>query len=177
MHMDAHDKVRILEALRSGQQAFLDAVGAVSEDVAARSPGPGRWSALECAEHAAVAEDFLFCQIARATHSDVRVVNEKREAGILTRGADRTHPGVSPEAVRPTGRFSTLADAVQHFLASREQTIRFVESCREDLRCRLTMHPLLGIVNCYETLLLMAVHPRRHAQQIQEIKAALGPPA
>jgi hypothetical protein len=28
-------------------------------------------------------------------------------------------------------------------------------------------------VNCYEILLMIVVHPRRHAEQIAEIKAAL----
>jgi hypothetical protein len=105
---------------------------------------------------------------------DVPVVDQEREARILTRGADRTNPRVSPEVGRPTGRFGSLADAVQYFLDSREQTVQFVESCQEDLRSRLTTHPLLGPVNCYEVLLLMAVHPHRHAKQIQEITAALG---
>lgn len=172
--MDADEKAGVLRALQSGQEAFLDALSAITEESARWSPGPDRWSILECAEHVAASEDFLFSKLTQATLSDVPLVNQNREARILARGADRTTPGVSPEAVRPTGRFSTLADAVQHFLNSREQTVRFVESCREDLRSRLTTHPLLGPVNCYETLLLMAVHPRRHAGQIQEIKAALG---
>lgn len=171
--MEAHEKVEILQALQSGRDAFLDALSATTEDLAGRSPGPGRWSALECAEHVAVSEDFLFSRIAHATDADVPAVNKKREAAILARGADRANAGLSPEAVKPAGRFPTLADAVQHFLASREQTVRFVKSCSEDLRSKLTTHPLVGRVNCYEVLLLMAVHPRRHAAQIQEIKAAL----
>ena len=139
----------------------------------AKSPGPGRWSALECAEHVAVSEDFLFSQLIEARPAGVPLVNHQREAGILARDADRTHPGVSPEVVRPIGRFPTLADALRHFLQSRDQTVRFVESCAEDLRSRLTTHPLLGPMNGYETLLLMAVHPHRHAKQIDEIGAAV----
>jgi hypothetical protein len=104
------------------------------------------------------------------------VVNHQREAGILARGADRIHPGVSPEVVRPAGRLTTLADATRHFLQSRAGTVRFVENCAEDLRARLTTHPLLGPVNGYETPLLMAVHPHRHAGQIEEIRAALHRP-
>jgi len=171
--MDSHDKTEILDALRRGQQAFLEASEGVPEDLAARSPAPGRWSALECAEHVAVSEDFLFSLLIEARPAGVPVVNPQREAGILARGADRTHPGVSPEVVRPTGRFSTLADALRHFLQSRAETIQFVETCAEDLRSRLTTHPLLGPVNGYETLLLMAVHPHRHARQIDEIGAAV----
>jgi hypothetical protein len=154
--MDVGEKAEILAALERGRQAFFDALNGVSEDLAAKRPGPGRWSALECAGHVA----------------SVPVANQAREAAILARGTDRTRPGVSPEAVRPAGRFSTLADAVRHLLASRAGTVRFVENCTFDLRSSLTRHPLLVPVNAHETLLLMAVHPSRHAKQIDEIKAA-----
>ncbi len=171
--MDTRDRTEILDALRRGQQAFLDALNGVPVDLAATRPGPGRWSALECAEHVAVSEDFLFSQLIEARPAGVPVVNHQREAGILARGADRTRPGVSPEVVRPTGRFATLSDALRHFLQSRAETVRFVETCAEDLRARSTTHPLLGPVNGYEILLLMAVHPHRHAKQLDEIGVAL----
>jgi hypothetical protein len=32
----------------------------------------------------------------------------------------------------------------------------------------------MGTLNCHEALLLIAVHPRRHAGQILEIRAAPG---
>jgi hypothetical protein len=79
----------------------------------------------------------------------------------------------SPEVGKPQGRFSALADAVQHFLTIRERTIRFVEDCNEDLRCKITSHPIIGTVNCFETLLMIAAHPLRHAKQIEETRAAL----
>jgi hypothetical protein len=170
--MDAREKIEILDALRRSRQSFLGALNGVTEDLAARSPGANRWSILQCAEHVAVSEDYLFSLITQAKGAEVPVVNKSREAVILARGADRSRPGVSPEAVRPTGRFSTLTDAVLHFLASRDETIRFVESCAEDLRSKLTTHPLLGPVNCHEVLLLMVVHPERHAMQIDEVRAA-----
>jgi hypothetical protein len=34
------------------------------------------------------------------------------------------------------------------------------------LRAKVAIHPVLGRVNCYEMLLMMAAHPRRHAEQI-----------
>ena len=33
--------------------------------------------------------------------------------------------------------------------------------------------PIIGTVNCFETLLMIAAHPLRHANQIEEIRAAL----
>lgn len=171
--MDQEEQIEILNALWRGQQVFLAALDGITEDLAAKRPGPERWSALECVEHVAVSEDFLFSRIMHAEHVGAPLINKLREAGILARGADRTRPAVSPQAVRPTGRFTNLSDAVRHFLASRAETIRYVENCSEDLRSMLTTHPLLGPVNCQETLLLIAVHPERHAKQIDEIRAAL----
>ena len=104
--------IEILNALRRGQQVFLAALDGITEDLAAKRPGPECWSALECVEHVAVSEDFLLSRIIQAEHADAPLINKPREAGILARGADRTRPAVSPEAVRPTGRFANLSDAV-----------------------------------------------------------------
>ena len=120
------------------------ALAGVTEEIAARSPAVGKWSVLECVEHLAVYENYLFSQI---------------EASRPAEG--------------PAGRFSTLAEALRQFLGTRERTLRFVETCGEDLRSKLTSHPILGTVNCHETLLMIAVHPHRHARQIAETKAAL----
>ena len=171
--MERHEKERILADLESGRKALLDALTGVTEEVAAGHPAPGKWSVLECVEHLAVSEDYLFSQIEASHSSEVPVVNEKREALIVARGLDRTRTVESPEVGRPAARFSTLAEAVKNFLAARERTIRFVENCEEDLRAKSTWHPIIGTVNCYETLLMIAVHPHRHAKQIAEIKATL----
>jgi len=171
--MKLHDKEAILAELQRGQAALLHALKDVPEDGAGRAPGPGKWSILECVEHLAVAEEYLLSQMISARQCDAPVVDERRGALITARGADRTTRMLSPEAGRPTGRFSTLREATEHFLSTRGRTLGFVENANEDLRCRLTTHPLLGTVNCYEMLLVIAVHPRRHALQVEEIKAAL----
>jgi hypothetical protein len=173
--MKLHDKEAILAELQRGQAVLLHALKDVPEDVAGRAPGPGKWSILECVEHLAVAEDYLLSQMISARRCDAAVVDERREALITARGADRTRLMLSPEVGRPTGRFSTLREATERFLSARGRTLGFVENANDDLHCRLTTHPLLGTVNCYEMLLVIAVHPHRHALQVEEIKAALAP--
>ncbi|MGA2737391.1 MAG: DinB family protein [Bryobacteraceae bacterium] len=170
--MLTHEKAAILRELATGRDALLEAVRGLPEDLAGISPAPGRWSVVECVEHLAVSEDFLLTQITQAKHSGTPVVNAKREAVILARGANRTTPLISPEEGRPLGRAATLAKAVESFLAARERTVRLVETCGDDLRSMAMKHPLLGTINCYEALLLIAVHPLRHAGQIREIRGA-----
>ena len=171
--VDEESRIEIVNALQRGQEALLAALEGITEELAAKRAAQERWSTLECVEHLALAEDYLRSRILQAEHAGSPVVNKRREAAILARGADRTRPLVSPEAVRPTGRFASLSDALRYFLDSRAETIRYLENCSGDLRSMVTTHPLLGSVNCQETLLLIAVHPERHARQIDEIRAAL----
>jgi hypothetical protein len=171
--MTEHERQTILASLEQGSAALRDALHGETEELAVRIPAPGRWTILQCAEHVAMAEDHLFSMIAASKQTETPLINEKREALILTFGADRSARRESPDAAKPLGRFPTLSEAVQHFLSNRERTIQFVQTNNEDLRARITSHPLMGTVNCHEILLLMAVHPARHAKQIEEIRAAI----
>jgi len=163
----------MLALLYEGRCALLKSLENVSAEDAMRAPTPGKWTILDCAEHVAVTEDCLFSQIAGAEPSETPAIPPQREALIAERAADRSRRFESPEVGRPVGRFPNLVAAIEHFLAGRERTVRFVEKNCDDLRLKVTTHPLIGPANCHEMLLMMAMHPIRHAQQIEEIKAAL----
>ena len=151
----------------------MKAVSGLTEDAAAMRPVPERWSIVECVEHLAVVEEYLFSQVLAARLADTPMVNQKREERIMARGSDRTRPIAAPEVARPTSRFSTLAEALAAFMAARDRTIEFVRNCQDDTRSMITSHPIMGTVNVYETLLTIVVHPHRHARQIEENRAAL----
>jgi len=171
--MEPREKEELLDRLRGGRRELLDVLNGVTEEAAARRPGGGKWSILECIEHLVVAEDYLYLQIAAARPGGGPQLSREREGRIVSRGLDRSTPVASPEVGLPSGRFATLAEGVERFLASRERTLRFVENCEEDLRAQFTTHPMIpGRTNCYEMLLMMAVHPLRHSRQIAEIRAA-----
>lgn len=171
--MDTTERAALLARLESGKKAILDALDGIADEVAKRLPAEGKWSILECVEHLAVSEEFMFAQILNAVPSETPAVNRERESGILTRGADRAKAFQSPEAMQPKGRFPTISEALQHFLAAHERTARFVEKHHGDLRSQITLHPMFGRINCYENLLLIAVHPLRHAKQIEQCKAVV----
>jgi hypothetical protein len=171
------DRQEILHGLKSGRDALHYCLSGVDEQTASRKPGPGRWSILECVEHLAVSEQFLLSRLTRALRSDRSHENRARETRIADRGLDRARPIDSPEVGRPTGRYQRLGEALSAFDDVRTETIRFVEGFSEDLRSWLTDHPLIpGPVNCHEILLMISVHPVRHAQQIVEIRTALASP-
>jgi len=167
--MHVEDRIEIIENLKSGPEALAEVLAGVSEETARRSPGTGRWSILECTEHVALAEEYLLAQLRGAKPSEAPMVNIAREEAILERGVNRKRRIEAPDSAKPRNRFSTLKQAHDHFLATRSETIQFVEDCLEDPRSMIAEHPILGTVNNYEMLLMMAVHPHRHAEQIREI--------
>jgi DinB superfamily len=165
------DKAKLREALRKGGEAFLCSIAGVGEATSRLRPEENRWSVLECAEHVAVAEEVMLGLVTgERTARDPE--GPKRDDRILRSGTDRSTRFDASDQSRPRGRFSTLAEALTHFQAVRERTLRLVEQNREDLRATEVMHPhhAVGAISAYECLLLMAAHVQRHALQIEEIK-------
>jgi len=169
--MEPNERDEILALLQQSRIALLAAVDGVSDESARRIPAPGRWSILGCVEHLAVSEDYFFSQIAKATPSETPLINLDREAKMLARGADRSRKMESPPEGQPTGAFPTLAAALAYFLESRNRSVEFVRANQEDLRMKVTWHPILKQANCHEMLLSMGLHVLRHVKQIEEIKA------
>jgi hypothetical protein len=171
--MQASEKQELLTLLMDGRQALLDALDGISDEQSRRAPAPGRWSVLECVEHVALVEDYLYARLREGRTVEDTGIDPAREGLIAQRAAVRSRSVPAPNAVRPDGKYSTVADALHAFLECRERTLAYLEQCEEDLRAKLTTHPLLGAANCQETMLMIALHPKRHAGQIREIRAGL----
>ena len=165
------DKARLLEALRKGGDAFLRSVAGVGEAASRLRPAENRWSVFECAEHVAVAEEVMLALVTGEKQAR-DPEGPKRDDRILRSGTDRSTRVDASDQSQPCGRFSTLAEAVAHFQAVRERTLRLVEQTGEDLRATEVKHPhhVVGVISTYECLLLMGSHAQRHALQIEEVK-------
>jgi hypothetical protein len=165
------DKATLLETLRKGEEAFLHSIAGVSEATCRPRPAEDRWSILECAEHVAVAEEVML-GLVTGKRKTRNTETPKRDDRILRSGTDRSMRFDASDQSRPRGRFSTLAEAVAHFRAVRERTLRLVGETREDLRATEVMHPhhAVGVISTYECLLLIGSHAQRHALQIEEVK-------
>jgi uncharacterized damage-inducible protein DinB len=167
--MNDADRQFLIEKLERSRAEFLDAIAGVTDEQARAKPVPDRWSILDCAEHVATAEQWLLAGFLNAAAAETTGATEL-EAKILAQGANRARRFEAPVRARPAGRFGSLAEAVRAFQDGREATIRFVETCSTDLRACTVHHPLRGQVTGYECLLLMIMHPIRHAAQIREIR-------
>lgn len=165
----------ILRALQAGRDALGRALDGVDAEIEHRRPANGGWTIAECVEHVAVSERYLLGRLRAAQPAEQSLENRVREAQILARGADRTRPVECPANGQPRGRFASALAALEDFDAARAETVAFVESFDGDPRSWVTDHPVIpGPVNVVELLLTMAVHPARHAQQIEELHCGQG---
>ena len=161
----------LVEKLRSSSEEFLTAAEGIAEAQARAVPAAGGWSILECVEHIVVAETMLFERLSVGRTPLSAPLARNLEAAILGRGADRGRKFDAPDTARPTGRFATLEEALAAFRNVRAGCIAWVESSAEDLRGCSAAHPLFGPVTGYEMALMIAMHTRRHALQIRELRS------
>jgi hypothetical protein len=167
------DRSELLRLLEDSQRELHAAVAGLSDAQAAASPGPERWSVLDCLEHLIAVEQRFVHRLKEAVQADAPSPDKQREAALVARVVDRTTRAQAPELVRPSGRFRQLSDALDSYNAARAETIRFVEDNHASLYPRALSHPRFGALNGCEYILLIAGHGRRHTAQILETRAAV----
>jgi hypothetical protein len=166
-------KEEILRLLQEGADAVTEALLDVDDATARRRPSAECWSVLECVEHLALTEAGLLSRLKAAEPCEESHQDLAREARFQHLAMDRTRRIEAPPPAMPKHEAETLAAAVEFFREARCETVRFVENFDGEFRWWLTTHPLIKRpVNCYEMLLLMALHPKRHAHQIRETAQA-----
>jgi uncharacterized damage-inducible protein DinB len=163
----------IVQHLERGRAEFMASVAGVSASQAAIRPDAARWSVLDCVEHVTVVEERFLGWLENAKKLDTPSADKEKEAGLLVRVADRSTRAQAPEAVVPTGRFTTLEQALEQFNANRNRSVQFAQDRSGELYYLAAEHPRFGPMNGAEFLILITAHARRHAAQIDEVRAAL----
>ena len=162
----------LLARLEESRAIWLDSVDGVQEEESHWRSAAGRWSVLDCAEHVANVEHRILRTLQNAPAIPALPPDVLREHGIYDSVRSRNAAVPAPEPVRPTGRYATLAEAVNAFLGKRNRALEFLAEYKGDIRAIGATHPLLGPCNGYEYALIMAAHPIRHAGQVREIREA-----
>jgi len=168
--MNSRDKSIFLAALLLGRSQFMDSLSCLSDEAVRRRPAPKSWSILECLEHVVVTEREFLHSIQTAEPLAAPRVNKLRESAILAYGINRDQAVQAPEELWPTGRFASLAEAVQAFLECRAATVNFVRNCDQNLMAMQTRHSMMGSMSAHEMLLMVSCHADRHRCQIFAVR-------
>src|SRR5579859_740187 len=76
--LSQHDRDFAMSSLHATRKLFLDSVAGLTPEQWTFKAAPDRWSIAECAEHIALAEDFI-SNLARVQAMKTPVAPEKRE--------------------------------------------------------------------------------------------------
>lgn len=174
--MEPAERTSLVEQLRASRDTLLDCVAGVSEAQAKFKVTPEQWSIEDIVEHVAIAEHGMYRLITAHFEPLDTPADRGREELFAESGRNRSNRMNAPERVQPTGRYGSLASALQQFRENRERTITYIAGGDDDLRMRATQH-LLGRLSCQECLMILIAHPIRHADQILEIRQNGGYPA
>jgi len=162
----------LITILEAGRRDFLEATQNISPQQASAKPAPERWSVLECIEHVVVVEDRFLGWISNGTPIEPQR-NTENELRIFTMVRNRLSKAEAPAAVRPQGRFETLAAALSEFNAVRDRSVQLAQERGDSLYAVGATHPRFGPMNGAELIQLIDGHARRHADQIRETVEAL----
>ena len=154
--------------LKSARAELIVVLSGLTDEQARTRPAPDRWSVLECLEHVTFVER-RFLGMVRASEAGTPADRDAaREAMLNERVLDRSNRRTAPEAVHPTGKYGSISEALQEFNAARDETLRFASEEGVKLLSRSARHPVFGLLNGVEALLLISNHGRRHTAQMRE---------
>jgi uncharacterized damage-inducible protein DinB len=168
------ERDRAMSELWASRKQFLDSVAGLSPEQWNFKPDDHVWSVAECAEHIAVSEDVIFGLITQKimqAPAEPGKVSAVTDEFVLKAVLDRSQKFQAPEILRPTHRFATPQEMLDHFKQSREHTIDYIRDTQEDLRGHLGDHPVLKAMDAYQWILLLSAHTQRHTAQLNEVKA------
>ncbi len=169
------ERSKAVAELERTRDLLLSTTANLSEDKARIKPAPNRWSVLDCVEHLAVTEGTIFGMLqgnlkAPPSSEEMRAKTAGKTAMMAKFLTDRSTKVQAPAEIAPTGRFKTLVEAREAFIAARDRTIAYTEKTEDDLHAHVVKHLAFGELDLYQWLLLMAGHSERHTLQAEEAK-------
>lgn len=170
------ERGRALSELQGTRKLFLDSVADLSEAQWNFKPDARTWSIAECAEHIALSEDELFAMVTGKIMKSPAGPAKKAEAKgkdetVLRLLADRGKKSQAPPSLTPAHKFKSRQELIDHFRQSRERTLDYIRTTRDDLRSHFAPASAAGTLDAYQWILLISAHSGRHVAQINEIKA------
>jgi uncharacterized damage-inducible protein DinB len=169
------EREQALKLFQTSRDNFLKSISSLSEKQWTFKPGPDRWSVGEVAEHITVSESTLFGLVLKSMQSPPdpakRELVKGKDQVIVAKVPDRSQKFKAPEILQPTGRWANEADLTKAFEEARQANMDYIRNTNDDLRDHFFDHPVLGPMDGYQWLLLIAAHSARHTAQIEEVKA------
>lgn len=169
--MTPAERDRVAAYLAESREKLVRSTQDLSRTQLQFKPAPDRWSVAECIEHIIVVEDLVLGNVKstlqQAPGSPGSALDDD---SIVKAVAGRATRIKGPERLMPTGRWGH-DQLLSEFEAARKRTAAFAASTDAPLREHAYAHPVIGPLDCYQWLLLIAAHGERHRAQAEEVMA------
>jgi len=174
------ERESLLKNLAESRERLLRMAQDLTREQLHHRPAPGRWTVAECLEHIAVVEGRVLLSIQKTLEagpadSSKRSAMEGQDDALVASVAGRATRFQAPDVLVPTGRWPD-EQLLEEFEAVRHQTRDFAAGTGADLRRHFYRHPVIGELDLYQWLLLIAAHCDRHRVQSEEVIASPGFP-
>jgi hypothetical protein len=174
--MTSVDPISALRAaLADDRRGLREAIELVPPGRRRERPGEGRWSVAEVLEHLAIVEERSVAIIAKlAADAPARSATASAPPTALDRTAlrDRSRRVSAPEFIQPTGTIDADEAWARLERSRLELEVTIAAAADRDLTKVTRTHPALGPLDGYQSILAIAGHEERHAEQIREIARA-----
>ncbi len=176
--MNEEEKNWLLNYLDETENYLLDMLADVDADHWHQRQSEEVWTISECAEHILLAEQGILQNIKKQLAEQKPDPDKKPELDsievILTTVMDRVSKKVKTvEPLKPTSRWQSKEAFVETFQQSRTILREFVKNNDSPLHHYFSK-TLIGEVDLYQNLVVLAAHTSRHTMQIEEVKSSLG---
>lgn len=173
--MEVEERRLVLEQLASSEARLLELVDGLTEEQWKFRERPDRWSIAEIIEHCILFEEFIRGAIAKTldgvAEPEKMAEVGKKEPLVLGLAEARAIKFSAREAVRPVGRWTDRSELVAELRRVRALTVDFAAKSDASLREHFFPHIAFGDLDCYQWLVVLGQHAKRHALQIEEVKA------
>lgn len=161
------ERDHVIAALEANLRNVERAVSRLDEAGAVTRPSPDGWSPLEILEHLTVVERGAHKAIAAAAGQGPSDRRTRDLDALVAGAATYPEPIRSPEMALPTGRYATIAQALQIFRERRTATLDLARTLDVDWDAHHFAHPRFGPLDVGQWFLLAATHGDRHVLQIE----------
>lgn len=174
------ERTYIITALQTTQQLLHETVDGLTDAQLTFKPDADRWSIAECVEHIVLVERSIFRAIqhgiSQAAEPEKRSEIKISDVDLVKATRGRTRRLAAQSYFVPTGKYGDTAATMALFDQVRATDIDFAKTTDSDLRTHYFDHFVVGRLDLYQALLLIASHGERHRKQINDVIATPGYP-
>jgi hypothetical protein len=178
--VNTQEREFVVTRLRESRDRLLHTLGGLSPEQQTFRPAEDQWSVADCAEHVGMVENVIYERIQKALQEppapEKQPEVQSKTDFLLRALPDRSTRIKGPERLMPRREWKEFSELVAAFEAARKRTIDFASRAEADLHSHFFPHIVFSDLDCYQWLVLAALHCDRHVLQMKEVMAAPGYP-